>query len=290
MCIIRLCHAVTCDMARFTGRWSKVSACVWQAAAEVCMSRCRWRLCMLITSAMFLFGPFDTEKGDLLLRGVGTPRYLFLTNCICAVAAWWLDNPHQKVVPMSRIPRSSSHLSYRYLPILTVFRQRYRFEPQSLDAVLAPGDFWIPSGIVRWPGEFWIPSGIICWPGDFWIPSGIILWPGDFWIPLGIIRWHGDFKYLRGSSVELGAIRSILSTAPVQGWHAQHLNGWRPYRGRHNTSWREQEGDASDGVRGLVLYGKIVCCTLELGTGHVLYAALVLYGHVLDIPCILDIV
>ena len=31
---------------------------------------------------------------------------------ICAVAAWWFDNPHQKVVPRSRIPRSTSHFSH----------------------------------------------------------------------------------------------------------------------------------------------------------------------------------
>ena len=31
---------------------------------------------------------------------------------IRAAAARWFDNPHQKVVPRSRIPRSTSHFSY----------------------------------------------------------------------------------------------------------------------------------------------------------------------------------
>ena len=35
----------------------------------------------------------------------------FPTKCICAVAAWWFDNPRQKVVPRSRIPRSTFHFS-----------------------------------------------------------------------------------------------------------------------------------------------------------------------------------
>ena len=37
---------------------------------------------------------------------------MFSTKCSCAEAASWFDNPHQKVVPRSRIPRSTSHLSY----------------------------------------------------------------------------------------------------------------------------------------------------------------------------------
>ena len=58
------------------------------------------------------------EKGEVLLRGVGTLRYLLILSensaCqvpICAVAASWFDNPHQKVVPRSQIPRSTSHFS-----------------------------------------------------------------------------------------------------------------------------------------------------------------------------------
>ena len=61
-----------------------------------------------------------SEKGEVLLRGVGTLRYLLILSknspCqvpICAVAAWWFDNPHQKVVPRSWIPRSTSHFSYQ---------------------------------------------------------------------------------------------------------------------------------------------------------------------------------
>ena len=59
------------------------------------------------------------EKGEVLLRGVGTLGYLLILSedsaCqvpICAVAAWWFDNPHQKVIPRSRIPRSTSHFSF----------------------------------------------------------------------------------------------------------------------------------------------------------------------------------
>ena len=33
-------------------------------------------------------------------------------KCVCAVAAGWSDNPHQQVVPRSRIPRTTSHFSY----------------------------------------------------------------------------------------------------------------------------------------------------------------------------------
>ena len=61
-----------------------------------------------------------SEKGEVLLSGVGTLRYLLILGensaCqvpICAVAAWWFDNPHPKVVPRSQIPRSTSHLSYQ---------------------------------------------------------------------------------------------------------------------------------------------------------------------------------
>ena len=60
-----------------------------------------------------------SEKGEVLLRGVGTLWYLLILRensaCqvpICVVAAWWFDNPHPKVVPRSRIPRSTSHFSY----------------------------------------------------------------------------------------------------------------------------------------------------------------------------------
>ena len=59
-----------------------------------------------------------SEKGEVLLRGVGTLcSFLILSEnsaCqvpICAVAAWLYDNPHQQVVPRSRIPRSISHFS-----------------------------------------------------------------------------------------------------------------------------------------------------------------------------------
>ena len=60
-----------------------------------------------------------SEKGEVLLRGVGTLRYLLILSensaCqvpICAVAAWWSDNTHQQVVPRSQIPRTTSHFSY----------------------------------------------------------------------------------------------------------------------------------------------------------------------------------
>ena len=34
-----------------------------------------------------------------------------------AVAAWWFDNPNQKVAPRSRIPGSTSHFSYVLGPL-----------------------------------------------------------------------------------------------------------------------------------------------------------------------------
>ena len=39
------------------------------------------------------------------------------TKCIFAVAAWRFDNPHQKVVPRSRISRSTSPFSYSPSPL-----------------------------------------------------------------------------------------------------------------------------------------------------------------------------
>ena len=59
-----------------------------------------------------------SEKGEVLLRGVGTlydivlssVKKLCLSVPICAVAACWFDSPRQQVAPMSRIPRSTSHL------------------------------------------------------------------------------------------------------------------------------------------------------------------------------------
>ena len=32
---------------------------------------------------------------------------MFFARCICAVTAWWFDNPHQQVVSRNRIPRST---------------------------------------------------------------------------------------------------------------------------------------------------------------------------------------
>ena len=51
------------------------------------------------------------ERGSAPRRGRHSTIFVS-TKCICAVAAWRFDNPHQKVVPRSRIPRSTSHLSY----------------------------------------------------------------------------------------------------------------------------------------------------------------------------------
>ena len=52
-----------------------------------------------------------SEKGDVLLRGVGTLLHLLHPMHVGAVAARWFDNLRQKVVPGSRIPRSASHFS-----------------------------------------------------------------------------------------------------------------------------------------------------------------------------------
>ena len=60
-----------------------------------------------------------SEKGEVLLRWVGTVQYVLVLSensaCqvpICALAAWWFKDPLNKVVPRSRIPRSTSHVSY----------------------------------------------------------------------------------------------------------------------------------------------------------------------------------
>ena len=52
-----------------------------------------------------------SERGEVLLRGVGTLRYYFPPN---ASAQWQPGdlNPHQKVAPGSQIPSTTSHLSY----------------------------------------------------------------------------------------------------------------------------------------------------------------------------------
>ena len=72
-----------------------------------------------------LVGPLQSQRafwcfwdGEVLLRRVGTLLYLLILRekyaCqvpICAVAAWWFDNPRQRVVPRSRNLRRTSHLS-----------------------------------------------------------------------------------------------------------------------------------------------------------------------------------
>ena len=52
-----------------------------------------------------------SEKGEVLLRGVGTLRHLFHQKHLCC-GSLTFENPHQKVVPRSRIPRSTSHFSF----------------------------------------------------------------------------------------------------------------------------------------------------------------------------------
>ena len=44
-------------------------------------------------------------------RGRHSTIFVSSTRCTCAVAASWFDSPHRKVVPRSRIPRSTSHFS-----------------------------------------------------------------------------------------------------------------------------------------------------------------------------------
>ena len=58
------------------------------------------------------------------------------------------------------------------------------------------------------------------------------------------------------------------------------------YRARYSTSRRERRADASEGVRGPVLYGKLLYLNTEICMGHVLDADLVLYGHASNIPCV----
>ena len=38
------------------------------------------------------------KEREVLLRGVGTSTISFSSKCICEVAAWWFDNPHQQVL------------------------------------------------------------------------------------------------------------------------------------------------------------------------------------------------
>ena len=83
-------------------------------------------ICISLRSGLDAAASFNSETGrwllsekrEVLLRGVGTLRYCLILSeisaCqvpICAVAAWWFNNPHQKVVPGSQIPRNTSLLS-----------------------------------------------------------------------------------------------------------------------------------------------------------------------------------
>ena len=63
------------------------------------------------------------ERGSAPERGRHSTTFV-PTKCICAVAAWWFDNPDQKVVPRSRIPRSTSHFLYIYTPRGAVAAER----------------------------------------------------------------------------------------------------------------------------------------------------------------------
>ena len=51
------------------------------------------------------------ERGSAPRRGRHS-TIVVPVECICAVAAWWFDRPRQRVVPRSRIPRSTSHFSH----------------------------------------------------------------------------------------------------------------------------------------------------------------------------------
>ena len=69
-------------------------------------------VCMYIYIYIYTY----THNGEVLLRGVGTVRYLLILSensaCqvpTCAVAAGRFDNPRRQVVPRSQIPRSTSH-------------------------------------------------------------------------------------------------------------------------------------------------------------------------------------
>jgi hypothetical protein len=63
-----------------------------------------------------------SEKGEVLLRVVLTPRYfsrtqparLWKASCLQTICSWF-DNPPQKVVPRSWVSRSASHFSHRNL-------------------------------------------------------------------------------------------------------------------------------------------------------------------------------
>ena len=60
-------------------------------------------LSLYIYIYIYIYITLDSEKGEVLPRGFGSLRYLLILSessarqaPICAVAAWWFDNPHQK--------------------------------------------------------------------------------------------------------------------------------------------------------------------------------------------------
>ena len=52
--------------------------------------------------------PQFRERGSAPKRGRHSTIW-FSTKCICALAAWWSDNPRRKVAPRSWIPRNTSY-------------------------------------------------------------------------------------------------------------------------------------------------------------------------------------
>ena len=85
-----------------------------------CHYLCLFNYCHYYCGETGLQVPCLRERGSAPKRGRHA-TICFSTKCIRAVAACWFDNPHQKVVPRNRIPRSTSHFSQCLQP-LSYFR------------------------------------------------------------------------------------------------------------------------------------------------------------------------
>ena len=114
ICIYSKCTLPTATSPGGFGSWWRWS--LRDIAANAGAARIRSR-CHVRSGAPCVLPPIR-ERGSAPKGGRHSticvdPRWSSACQVpICAEAAWLFDNPHQQVVPRSRIPRSASHFSY----------------------------------------------------------------------------------------------------------------------------------------------------------------------------------
>ena len=105
-------RADSCPISMSLSRDVDVKAsCYTSSQHSECPSAARGGLPPLRDASRRRCPPSVREGGSAPRRGRHS-IFSFPPKCICAVAAWWFDNPHQKVVPRSQISRSTSHFSW----------------------------------------------------------------------------------------------------------------------------------------------------------------------------------